>query len=125
MKTETIEIIDCGRGPQLSTTRITVMDVFYWYHRGYSWAEVHDIMPMLSREELDAVIEYVNKHQDELAEKDRRVEERMQQQIAEQHARGGIFAPLDENMTTEEMVARLRAKMETGLAEKNGEGNPR
>ena len=46
MKTETIEIVDRGRGPQLSTTRITVMDVFYWlknyparredYHNLYS-----------------------------------------------------------------------------------------
>ena len=44
MKTETIEIVDRGRGPQLSTTRITVMDVFYWYHRGYSWKEIADIM---------------------------------------------------------------------------------
>jgi hypothetical protein len=29
MKTETIEIVERGRGPQLSTTRITVSDVFY------------------------------------------------------------------------------------------------
>lgn len=28
METKTIEIIDRGRGPQLSTSRITVMDVF-------------------------------------------------------------------------------------------------
>jgi uncharacterized protein (DUF433 family) len=125
MKTETIEIVDRGRGPQLSTTRITVMDVFYWYHRGYSWKEIADILPVLSGEELDAVIGYVNLHQAELAEKDRRVEERIQQEIAEQHARGGIFAPLPENMTTEEMVARLRAKMQTQLEDKNGEGHPR
>jgi len=123
MKTETIEIVDRGRGPQLSTTRIAVMDVFYWFHRGHSWDEIRDIMPMLSREELDAVIAYVNQHHAELVEKDRRVEEYIRQRIAEQHARGGIFAPPDENMTTEERVARLREKMRKRIAEKNGEGN--
>jgi len=122
MKTEIIEIIDRGRGPQLSTTRITVMDVFYWCHRGYSWDEIRDIMPMLSREELDAVIDYVSKHQEELAEKDRRVEERIQKQIAEQHARGGIFAPPNENLTVEQRVARLREIIRQ-KQEKNGEGH--
>ena len=124
MKTETIEIVDRGRGPQLSTTRITVSDVFYWFHRGYSWEEIRDIMPMLSREELDVVIDYVNKHHDELVEEDRRVEEYHQRRMAEQYARGGIFAPLDENMTIEERVARLKEKMRKRIAEKNGEGHP-
>ena len=124
MKTETIEIVDRGRGPQLSTTRITVLDVFYWYHRGYSWDEVHIELPMLSREELDVVIDYVNQHHAELVEKDRRVEEYRAKCIAEQHARGGIFAPPDENMTTEERVARLKEKIRKRIAEKNGEGHP-
>jgi hypothetical protein len=37
MKTEPIQIVDRGQGPQLNTTRITVMDIFYWIHRGYGW----------------------------------------------------------------------------------------
>jgi uncharacterized protein (DUF433 family) len=124
MKTETIEIVDRGRGPQLSTTRITVSDVFYWFHRGYGWDEIRAIMPMLSREELDAIIDYVNRHHDELAEEDRKMEEIIEERIAKQHARGGIFAPPDENLTTEEWVARLREKMQKRIAEKNGEGHP-
>ena len=124
MKTETIEIVDHGRGPQLSTTRITVSDVFYWVHRGHSWDEIRDIMPMLSRDELDVVIDYVAKHRDELAEEDDRMEKIIEERIAKQHARGGIFAPPDENMTTEEWVARLREKMNKRIAEKNGEGDP-
>jgi uncharacterized protein (DUF433 family) len=124
MKTENIEIVERGRGPQLSTTRITVMDVFYWLHRGYDWEAIHESMPSLTREEFDVVIDYVNKHHDELVEKDRRVEEVIQQRIAEQHARGGIFAPPDENLTREQRVARLREKLRKRIAEKNGEGNP-
>ncbi len=124
MKTETIEIVDRGRGPQLNTTRITVLDIFYWLHRGYGWEHVHETMPSLSRAEFDVVMEYVNQHRDELIEKDRRAEEYQEQRIAEQHARGGIFALPDESMTTEQWVERFRKRMEERIAEKNGEGNP-
>jgi uncharacterized protein (DUF433 family) len=123
MKTETIEIVNRGRGPQLSTTRITVMDIFYWLHRGYGWEQIRKSMPTLTRAEFDVVMDYVNQHRDELAEKDRLAEERTDRRIAEQHARGGIFAPPDENMSTEERVAQLREKMRKRIAEKNGEGN--
>ena len=124
MKTETIEIIEHRRGPQLSTTRITVLDIFYWLHRGYGWDKIHHSMPTLTREEFDVVMDYVNQHHDELVEKDRLADERTERRIAEQHARGGIFAPPDENMTTEEWIARLREKMNKRIAEKNGEGHP-
>ena len=124
MKTETIEIVDNGRGPQLSTTRITVSDVFYWFHRGHSWDEIRDLMPMLSREELDVVINYVNNHHKELAEEDDRMEKIIEERIAKQHARGGIFAGPDESMTREERMARLREKLRRRIAEKNGEGHP-
>lgn len=36
MKTD-IPIADRGRGLQLSTSRITVLDVFYYLHRGYDF----------------------------------------------------------------------------------------
>jgi uncharacterized protein (DUF433 family) len=121
MKTETIEIVDRGRGPQLSTTRITVMDIFYWLHRGYGWDDIQRSMPTLTREEFDVVMDYVKKHHDELVEKDRLAEERTDRRIAEQHARGGIFAPPDEDLSTEERVAILREKLKKKIAEKNGE----
>jgi uncharacterized protein (DUF433 family) len=124
MKTETIEIVDRGRGPQLSTTRITVLDIFYWLHRGYDWDHIQRTMPSLTRAEFDVVMDYVNQRREELVEKDRRAEEYHEKRIAEQHARGGIFAPPDENMTQEEWVARFREKVKKRQAEKNGEGHP-
>src|ERR1700722_17267565 len=99
MKTETIEIVDRGRGPQLSTTRITVLDVFYWIHRGYGWEEISDLLPTLSLEEISVVKDYVAKHHAELVEKDRLAEEFKEKRIAEQRARGGIFAGPDPNQT--------------------------
>src|SRR5437764_14831745 len=88
MKTQAIEIIDRGRGPQLSTTRITVLDVFYYLHRGYGYDTIHEVMPSLSREEFDVVVEYVNSHHDELVEKDRRAEEFISKGVEAQRASG-------------------------------------
>ena len=123
MKTD-IQIVDRGRGPQLSTSRLTVLDVFYYLHRGYDFDFIHRAIPSLSREEFDAVVTYVTKHRDELVERDRRAEEFIQRGVAEQRARGGIFAENDETLTTEERVARLKEKMTRKLAEKNGARHP-
>ena len=71
MKTETLQIVDRGRGPQLSTSRITVLDVFYYLHRNYDFDLIHQAMPSLSREEFDAIVAYVTEHHEELVEKDR------------------------------------------------------
>ena len=47
-----------------------------------------------------------------------------QKRIDAQHAKGGIFAAAEENLTTEERVARLRQKMLQASAEKNGAHPP-
>jgi hypothetical protein len=116
MKTETVSIVDHGRGPQLSSSRITVLDVFYYLHRGYDFDFIHRAMPTLTCAEFAAVVAYVSGHHAELVEKDRRAEEFHKDRMAAQHAKGGIFAAAEENLTTEERVARLKMK----LAEKNG-----
>jgi hypothetical protein len=120
-----IEIIDRGRGPQLSTSRITVLDVFYYLHRGYDFDFIHRAMPSLEPEEFDAIVRYVELHRDELAQKDRGIEERDRQAIAAQHARGGIFAPPDESLTTEQRVMRLKEVLrQKKLQEQNGARHP-
>jgi len=120
MKTNKVRIVDLGRGPQIEGHRLTVMDIFYYLHRGYDFDFIHQAMPSLSREEFDAVLEYVKEHHEELVEEDRRVDEWQKRAIEEQHARGGIFAPSDENLTTEQRVQRLREKMLLMRAGKNG-----
>lgn len=110
MKTAAARIVDVGRGPQIEGHRLTVMDVFYYLHRGYDFDFIHRAMPSLTREQFDAVVDYVSEHGDELAEKDRRVEERIRQGIAEQKARG-LHREIDESLPVEERIARLKEKL--------------
>jgi len=111
MSPNKVRIVDLGRGPQFEGHRLTVMDVFYYLHRGYDFDLIHRAMPSLTREQFDAVVAYVNEHHDELAEKDRRVDEFHKRGQEAQRARGGVFTVSDENLTTEERVARLKGKM--------------
>ncbi|HEV3236534.1 MAG TPA: DUF433 domain-containing protein [Gemmataceae bacterium] len=120
MQATEIRIVDLGRGPQIEGQRLTVMDIFYYLHRGYDRDFIHKAMPSLTREQFDAVLLYVNEHREELVERDRRVEEFHERGIEAQHARGGIFAESHENLTSEERVARLKGKMKQRSAEKNG-----
>lgn len=115
-----IQIVDRGRGAQLSTSRLTVLDVFYYLHRGYDFEAIHLAMPSLSRAEFDVVLAYVAEHREELIERDRRADEFLKRGMAEQHARGGLFGESEPNLTTAERVARLTERMKQKIAEKNG-----
>ena len=115
-----ITIIDRGRGPQLSTSRITVLDVFYYLHRGHDFDFIHAAMPSLTRAEFDTTVEYVAAHRAELIEQDRRAEEAIRRDIAEQRAKG-LYAEIDESIPVEERVARMRAKLHQRLAGKTGD----
>lgn len=66
----------------------------------------------------------MNDYHDELVEKDRKAEEFHQRGMEAQRARGGIFTASEENLTTEERVARLKEKMQKKQVEKNGAGHP-
>jgi uncharacterized protein (DUF433 family) len=125
METKTVRIVDVGRGPQIEGHRLTVMDVFYYVHRGHDFDFIHRAMPTLTREQFDAVVEYVKEHHEELVEKDRRVEERIKKGIAEQKAKG-LYHEIDDSVSVEERAARLKEKLRKRLAdqaEKNG-GRP-
>ncbi len=119
-----IEIVDRGRGPQLSTSRITVLDVYYYLHRGHDFDFIHQAMPSLSRAEFDRVREYIEQHEAELREMDRRAEEFVRRGVEAQRARGGVFADDPEPRNTEERVARLRERMRRKVEERNGAGDP-
>src|ERR1700683_5028253 len=107
MTTKSIQIVDLGRGPQLQGHRLTVMDVFYYLHRGRDFDFIHRAMPSLTREQFDAVVEYVKEHHDELVEKDRRVEEFHRRQIAEQEAKG-LRPKIDHSVPVEVRVERMK-----------------
>jgi uncharacterized protein (DUF433 family) len=71
-----IEIIDRGRGPQLSTSRITVQDVVPMLQSNYTPEEIMELIPVLKRDEIQVIQQYVRNHFDEVMEQDRRIRER-------------------------------------------------
>ena len=62
--TEEITLIDRGRGLQLSTSRITVMDLVPYFQQGCSHDEIMLWLPTLSPDEIAAVEAYYREHKD-------------------------------------------------------------
>jgi uncharacterized protein (DUF433 family) len=75
-KTPRIEIVDRGRGWQLSTSRITVQDLVPYFQQGCTHEEIMAIMPVLSVEEITVVQQYVRDNFAAVMEQDRRIRER-------------------------------------------------
>ena len=71
-----VQIVDRGRGPQLSTSRITVQDLVPYLQNKCTWEEIQAIMPILTLEEFRAVEQYVRDNYDAVEEQDRRIRER-------------------------------------------------
>jgi uncharacterized protein (DUF433 family) len=74
--TKSISIVDHGRGPQLSTTRITVQDLVPYIRQNYSHEQILGIVPVLTREEIHVVEQYIQDNYDAVMEQDRRIRER-------------------------------------------------
>jgi uncharacterized protein (DUF433 family) len=74
--TNKITIVDRWRGPQLSSSRITVQDLVPYFQRKCSDDEILEIMPVLSIEEIRVVERYVQENFEAVMEQDRRIRER-------------------------------------------------
>ncbi len=73
---KTIEIVDRGRGPQLSTSRITVQDLVPYFQRNLSGEQIREIIPVLTLDEIHVAGEYVRANFDAVMDQDRRIRER-------------------------------------------------
>lgn len=71
-----IEIVDRGRGMQLSTSRITVQDLVPYFLSGASHDEITRGIPSLTEAEIAVVERYFLEHRDEMLAQDRRIRER-------------------------------------------------
>ena len=71
-----IEIVDRGRGPQLSTSRITVQDLVPYLRQKLSYDEIIEIMPVLTVQEIQAVERYIERNYEAVMDQDRRIDER-------------------------------------------------
>jgi hypothetical protein len=116
---KTIEIVDRGRGLQLSTSRVTVMDLVPYFKQACSFAEIRRWIPSLDEEEIAVVERYYREHKEELDQKDRLVRTHRKEQIRQQRLR---FHELME--TDEERLVRLKRLLEKRRQEKNGDGHP-
>ena len=76
MENNGIQIVDRGRGPQLSTSRITVQDLVPYLQQKYAHEQIVQIMPVLTVPEIQAVERYVQDNYDAVMEQDRRIRER-------------------------------------------------
>jgi len=79
MKTATIELVDRGRGLQLSTTRVTVQDLVPYFQEGCSHVEIMRWIPTLTPAEIDVVERYYREHKQKLDEEDQHIRERSAQ----------------------------------------------
>ena len=76
MNSEKIELVNRGRGLQLSTIRVTVQDLVPYLQEGCSYEEILKWIPDLTIEEIKIVETYYREHQAELDEDDRQILER-------------------------------------------------
>jgi len=74
-----IEIVDRGRGPQLSSKRITVQDLVPYLKQNWSHEQIMEIMPALTVEEIQAVEDYVRQNYAAVMEQDRLIQQRAQE----------------------------------------------
>lgn len=113
---EIIEIVERGRGPQLSTSRITVQDLLPYYREGASNEEIKRWMTSLTDEEIDVLRAYISTHYAEVLQDEK--------EIAEYHARMRALQPAwtraNDHLTIEERMAILREKLAQRQAGKNG-----
>ena len=78
---KTIEIINRGRGPQLSTSRITVQDLVPYLQQEWPYDQIIQAMPVLTVEEIQAVERYVRENYKAVMEQDRRIRDRNSRRV--------------------------------------------
>jgi hypothetical protein len=108
-----ITIVDHGRGHQLSTCRITVLDLVPYFQRGAGYDEIVRWIPTLSREEVEVVERFYRERQTEFDQKDRAARDRREEQIRLQRLK---FPEM--NGTPEERRDRLQSLLEKRRREK-------
>ena len=113
-----IAIVDKGRGPQLSTSRITVQDLVPYFQLNYNYDEIRQIMPTLSVAEIQAVERYVADHREEVMEEDRRIRERSATRSNPPHVEELLRRSREKRPAIQE---RLRQRL---AQDANGDGHP-
>src|SRR5437588_6951155 len=120
MKTETVEIVDRGRGPQLSTSRITVQDLLPYYRDGVANEEIRRWIPALTDEEIAVLKDYIRAHYEEVLQTEKEIKAYHDRMRAAQPA----WTRANDHLSMDERRARLRQTLAKRNAEQNGADDP-
>jgi hypothetical protein len=118
--TEATTLVDRGRGLQLSTSRVTVMDLVPYFRAGCPAEEIRRWIPSLTDEEIAVVAAYYREHKGELDAADDRERAYREEQVRKQRQHTPEL-----NGTPEQKLDRLRGLLRKHRPEVNGEGAAR
>jgi uncharacterized protein (DUF433 family) len=107
MKSETLQIVDLGRGPQLSTCRITAQDLLPYYREGASNDEIRRWIPSLSDNEIALLKDYIRDHFEEVIQAEKDIKAYHDRMRAQQPA----WTLADDALSLEERRALLQKKL--------------
>ena len=116
MKTETLRIVDLGRGPQLSTCRITAQDLLPYYREGASNDEIRRWLPSLSDPEIALLSDYIRDHSEEVIQAEKDIKAYHDRMRAQQPA----WTCVNDALSLEERRVLLRKKLAERKAGSNG-----
>jgi uncharacterized protein (DUF433 family) len=116
MKIETIQIVDLGRGPQLSSSRITVQDLLPYYRDGAPNEEIRHWIPSLTDDEIAVLKNYIRDHNEEVLQTEKEIKAYHDRMRAAQPA----WTRANDNLSIDERRALLRKKITQRKAEQNG-----
>jgi uncharacterized protein (DUF433 family) len=119
MTTEAIQIVDRGRGPQLSSSRITVQDLLPYYREDASNEEIRRWIPSLNDGEIALLKDYIRDHYDEVLQAEKEIKAYHDRMRAMQPA----WTRANDHLSLEERRALLREKLGQRETGQNGADN--
>jgi hypothetical protein len=117
---DTVQIVDRGRGPQLSTSRITVQDLLPYYRDNAPNEEIRRWIPALTDHEIAVLKEYIREHWEEVVQAETSIKAFHDRKRAEQPA----WTRTNNHLSVEERKALLEKKLEERKAKDNGVVHP-
>src|SRR5688572_15406028 len=112
---EQITIVDRGRGPQLSNSRITAQDILPYWRKGASNDEIRVAMPSLTDEQIAMLMEYVRDNEQEVLLAEARIRANNDRLRAAQPE----WTRARDHLSAEERRSLLKEKLRQ-LKERNG-----
>lgn len=116
MNTKTVRIVDIGRGPQLSTSRVTAQDLLPYYREESSNEEIRRWIPSLTDEEITVLKDYIREHFAEVVQAENEIKVGNERMRAMQPA----WTRAGDRLSIEERQVLLRERLAQRKMETNG-----